>query len=193
MPPHIYTSIAYGVFVSVLHRIIYGVTCSVQYIRQIVYSGLIGDQMSENKQAKKKYMFCINCGHEFFSTVENPRCGKCQTYRVIEHKDASDKKDVYVLRQRLAQLEEEYSGTVKQINELAPIVNRGREQLDAMEPIRAALADDTILRKSDVQNFISVDNANRVLLRLIDRVEVLESAVLPPIEIDEGSHPAEGE
>ena len=68
----------------------------------------------------KKLMYCLKCGHEFLSTVGLPRCSKCNSTRVINHKEVSSKKDVMNLKLRMDQLEKEFT-------ELEGVVNGNRD------------------------------------------------------------------
>lgn len=43
-------------------------------------------------------VFCIRCSHEFLSKSEHPRCSACRSFKVVDHRTISAKKDIVKMR-----------------------------------------------------------------------------------------------
>lgn len=63
----------------------------------------------------RSLVYCINCGHEFLTASQYPRCSKCKSLRVVHSKVADSKKQIISIQHRMDQLEKELTAHHKMI------------------------------------------------------------------------------
>ena len=72
-------------------------------------------QKTDNKRSRvdKRMVICLNCGHEFISRVKDPRCGKCNSLKVLDVKKAGIK-EIRLMKNEIERLKEELEQSRKQ-------------------------------------------------------------------------------
>ena len=74
---------------------------------------------------RKKLVYCLKCGHNFVSKSKEPRCSKCQSFRVIDHKEISAKKDVFDLKARVKEIENDITEINEKLEYIRKVLHKG--------------------------------------------------------------------
>ena len=83
---------------------------------------------------RRRPVFCMNCGHEFISTVEHPHCSKCASSQIVDSKEVPVEISATMLRTEVKQTIKELKG-----KEIQQLLNGYFHLQENMENVDAAL------------------------------------------------------